>query len=153
MSSKGSSHCEKSGRPMALTESPARAGSPSRALTGVSNAGVAIDAAGVLRHRVVQDPRGLLPGELNHTHYIPRGVAAVISPWNFPLAIPCGMTAAAIVAVLEAALLMVVALGWVKLDEGQLAGVMAFILAFVALGVPLVGVLWARSKVSPVSDE
>ena len=26
----------------------------------------------------------------------PRGVAAVISPWNFPLAIPCGMTSAAL---------------------------------------------------------
>jgi RHH-type proline utilization regulon transcriptional repressor/proline dehydrogenase/delta 1-pyrroline-5-carboxylate dehydrogenase len=40
---------------------------------------------------------GNLPGELNHLHYTPRGVAAVISPWNFPLAIACGMTAAAIV--------------------------------------------------------
>ncbi len=28
----------------------------------------------------------------------PRGVAAVVAPWNFPLAIPCGMTAAALVA-------------------------------------------------------
>ena len=28
--------------------------------------------------------------------YAPRGVAAVIAPWNFPLAIPCGMTAAAL---------------------------------------------------------
>ena len=26
--------------------------------------------------------------------YVPRGVTVVISPWNFPLAIPCGMTAA-----------------------------------------------------------
>ena len=30
--------------------------------------------------------------------YAPRGVAAVISPWNFPLAIPTGMTAAALAA-------------------------------------------------------
>ena len=30
--------------------------------------------------------------------YAPRGVAAVISPWNFPLAIPAGMTAAALAA-------------------------------------------------------
>jgi RHH-type proline utilization regulon transcriptional repressor/proline dehydrogenase/delta 1-pyrroline-5-carboxylate dehydrogenase len=36
------------------------------------------------------------PGERNEMHYAPRGVAAVISPWNFPLAIPCGMTAAAL---------------------------------------------------------
>ena len=40
---------------------------------------------------------GDYPGELNLIHYIPRGVAAVIAPWNFPLAIVCGMTAAAIV--------------------------------------------------------
>jgi RHH-type transcriptional regulator, proline utilization regulon repressor / proline dehydrogenase / delta 1-pyrroline-5-carboxylate dehydrogenase len=36
------------------------------------------------------------PGERNDMHYAPRGVVAVISPWNFPLAIPCGMTAAAL---------------------------------------------------------
>jgi predicted delta-1-pyrroline-5-carboxylate dehydrogenase group 2 len=30
--------------------------------------------------------------------YRPRGVVAVIPPWNFPLAIPCGMTSAALVA-------------------------------------------------------
>lgn len=29
---------------------------------------------------------------------VPRGVFAVIGPWNFPLAIPCGMVAAALVA-------------------------------------------------------
>lgn len=36
------------------------------------------------------------PGERNTLSYHPRGVAAVIGPWNFPLAIPCGMTAAAL---------------------------------------------------------
>jgi RHH-type transcriptional regulator, proline utilization regulon repressor / proline dehydrogenase / delta 1-pyrroline-5-carboxylate dehydrogenase len=35
-----------------------------------------------------------LPGERNTLHYRPRGVVAVIAPWNFPLAIPTGMTAA-----------------------------------------------------------
>ena len=35
-----------------------------------------------------------VPGERNTMHYAPRGVTAVISPWNFPLAIPCGMVAA-----------------------------------------------------------
>jgi RHH-type proline utilization regulon transcriptional repressor/proline dehydrogenase/delta 1-pyrroline-5-carboxylate dehydrogenase len=30
--------------------------------------------------------------------YHPRGVVAVIPPWNFPIAIPCGMAAAALVA-------------------------------------------------------
>ena len=37
------------------------------------------------------------PGERNELRYAARGVVAVISPWNFPLAIPCGMTAAALV--------------------------------------------------------
>lgn len=37
------------------------------------------------------------PGERNRLHYIPLGVGAVISPWNFPFAIMAGMTAAAIV--------------------------------------------------------
>jgi len=37
------------------------------------------------------------PGERNELLYIPLGVAAVISPWNFPFAIMAGMTAAAIV--------------------------------------------------------
>ncbi len=38
-----------------------------------------------------------LPGESSRISYIPRGVGAVISPWNFPLPISIGMTAAAIV--------------------------------------------------------
>lgn len=37
------------------------------------------------------------PGEQNSLRYRARGVCAVIAPWNFPLAIPCGMTAAALV--------------------------------------------------------
>ncbi|QEQ00558.1 L-glutamate gamma-semialdehyde dehydrogenase [Thermosynechococcus sp. CL-1] len=37
------------------------------------------------------------PGETNHYHYQGRGIAVVISPWNFPLAIPTGMTVAALV--------------------------------------------------------
>ena len=40
---------------------------------------------------------GTLPGELNHQVHSPRGLAAVIAPWNFPLAIPTGMVAAALV--------------------------------------------------------
>jgi RHH-type proline utilization regulon transcriptional repressor/proline dehydrogenase/delta 1-pyrroline-5-carboxylate dehydrogenase len=38
-----------------------------------------------------------VPGEENAYFYEPRGVAVVIAPWNFPLAILTGMTAAAIV--------------------------------------------------------
>ncbi len=40
---------------------------------------------------------GKFIGELDETWYQPRGVAVVISPWNFPLAICTGMTAAALV--------------------------------------------------------
>jgi len=42
------------------------------------------------------NPPALLqpPGERNELVYQPRGVVAVISPWNFPIAIPCGMVAA-----------------------------------------------------------
>ena len=40
---------------------------------------------------------GQFVGELNEQWYQPRGVAAVIAPWNFPLAICCGMTVAALV--------------------------------------------------------
>jgi RHH-type proline utilization regulon transcriptional repressor/proline dehydrogenase/delta 1-pyrroline-5-carboxylate dehydrogenase len=42
------------------------------------------------RHRDV-------PGEDNEYFYEPRGVVVVIAPWNFPLAILCGMTTAALV--------------------------------------------------------
>jgi RHH-type proline utilization regulon transcriptional repressor/proline dehydrogenase/delta 1-pyrroline-5-carboxylate dehydrogenase len=41
----------------------------------------------------VQSP----PGEANALRYHARGVGAVISPWNFPLAIPTGMVSAALV--------------------------------------------------------
>ena len=36
-------------------------------------------------------------GEESYQHYWPRGVALVIAPWNFPIAILCGMVSAAIV--------------------------------------------------------
>src|SRR5579864_5104324 len=38
-----------------------------------------------------------LAGEMSEYKYIPLGVVAVISPWNFPLAIPTGMALGAIV--------------------------------------------------------
>lgn len=38
-----------------------------------------------------------VPGEDNRTFYEPRGVAVVIAPWNFPLAILTGMSMAALV--------------------------------------------------------
>lgn len=39
-----------------------------------------------------------VPGEDNQQMMVPRGVGVVIAPWNFPLAILCGMTVAAAVA-------------------------------------------------------
>ena len=38
-----------------------------------------------------------VPGEENGTSFAPRGVAVVIAPWNFPLAILAGMSSAALV--------------------------------------------------------
>jgi RHH-type transcriptional regulator, proline utilization regulon repressor / proline dehydrogenase / delta 1-pyrroline-5-carboxylate dehydrogenase len=46
------------------------------------------------RAELVQSP----PGEANRLTYQGKGVTAVIAPWNFPLAIPCGMTVAALAA-------------------------------------------------------
>ncbi len=40
---------------------------------------------------------GEVMGEENFYFYQPRGICAVIAPWNFPLAIACGMTVAALV--------------------------------------------------------
>ncbi len=47
--------------------------------------------------RLLASRRVDVPGEENVTTHIPRGVAVVIAPWNFPLAILCGMTTAALV--------------------------------------------------------
>jgi RHH-type proline utilization regulon transcriptional repressor/proline dehydrogenase/delta 1-pyrroline-5-carboxylate dehydrogenase len=57
-----------------------------------------------IRYAAFQARRTLAPvdlstlGESNHYIYEPRGIAAIISPWNFPLAISAGMTAAALAA-------------------------------------------------------
>jgi RHH-type transcriptional regulator, proline utilization regulon repressor / proline dehydrogenase / delta 1-pyrroline-5-carboxylate dehydrogenase len=62
----------------------------------------AIDFLEYYAHEALELERGReliqVPGERNRMRYAPRGVAAVIAPWNFPLAIPCGMTAAALAA-------------------------------------------------------
>jgi RHH-type proline utilization regulon transcriptional repressor/proline dehydrogenase/delta 1-pyrroline-5-carboxylate dehydrogenase len=36
-------------------------------------------------------------GEESYQHYWPRGVALVVAPWNFPIAILTGMVSAALV--------------------------------------------------------
>src|SRR6266478_1071518 len=38
-----------------------------------------------------------VPGEDSYHHYWPRGVVFVIAPWNFPIAILCGMASAGVV--------------------------------------------------------
>ncbi|MBS0191165.1 MAG: proline dehydrogenase family protein [Phycisphaerales bacterium] len=48
-------------------------------------------------HLFTRTRLGRFVGELDETTYQPRGVCTVISPWNFPLAILTGMTAAALV--------------------------------------------------------
>jgi RHH-type proline utilization regulon transcriptional repressor/proline dehydrogenase/delta 1-pyrroline-5-carboxylate dehydrogenase len=45
------------------------------------------------RGRLTQD----VAGEMSLESYLPRGIGAVIAPWNFPLAILCGMSVAALV--------------------------------------------------------
>jgi RHH-type transcriptional regulator, proline utilization regulon repressor / proline dehydrogenase / delta 1-pyrroline-5-carboxylate dehydrogenase len=45
------------------------------------------------RGRLTQD----VPGEVSIENYVARGIGAIIAPWNFPLAILCGMTVAALV--------------------------------------------------------
>jgi RHH-type transcriptional regulator, proline utilization regulon repressor / proline dehydrogenase / delta 1-pyrroline-5-carboxylate dehydrogenase len=52
-----------------------------------------IRLAGAADH-LLQSP----PGETNRMTYHGKGVTAVIAPWNFPLAIPTGMTVAALAA-------------------------------------------------------
>jgi 1-pyrroline-5-carboxylate dehydrogenase len=61
----------------------------------------AIDFLDYYAHEALRlaEPRALprLPGEDNEMMYLPLGVGIIIPPWNFPLAITLGMTAAAIV--------------------------------------------------------
>lgn len=47
--------------------------------------------------RLAGGQRRDVPGEANEYFYEPRGVVVTIAPWNFPLAILCGMTTAALV--------------------------------------------------------
>lgn len=49
-------------------------------------------------HLAQPQDMGSYATEINHYFYEPKGVAAVISPWNFPLAISLGMVSAAVVA-------------------------------------------------------
>jgi RHH-type transcriptional regulator, proline utilization regulon repressor / proline dehydrogenase / delta 1-pyrroline-5-carboxylate dehydrogenase len=81
------------------------------------------------------EPRrlGKLPGEANHYLYQSRGVALVIAPWNFPLAISTGMVAAALVTgntVLYKPSSLAVVNGWRLFELFREAGVPAGVLNF-----------------------
>lgn len=67
--------------------------------------GDVVEAIDYLRYYALQAERlaapvpvADVPGEENFLHHEGRGVAAVIAPWNFPLAIITGMSSAALVA-------------------------------------------------------
>ena len=77
---------------------------------------------------------GNTPGETNEYSYQPRGIGVVISPWNFPLAIPTGMVSAAIVsgnvAILKPASQSPVIAAWlvdILLDAGIPDGVINYL--------------------------
>jgi RHH-type proline utilization regulon transcriptional repressor/proline dehydrogenase/delta 1-pyrroline-5-carboxylate dehydrogenase len=90
------------------------------------------------RHRDV-------PGETNAIERVARGVAVVIPPWNFPLAIPTGMTVAALVtgnAVVlkpsERSPLMATLLADILREAGLPPGVLGIVTGFGDLGHALV---------------
>ncbi|HEY0947278.1 MAG TPA: L-glutamate gamma-semialdehyde dehydrogenase [Opitutaceae bacterium] len=51
-----------------------------------------------MRRLAVPQVTQITPGEYNAQVYTPRGAGVVIAPWNFPLAILCGLTVAPVVA-------------------------------------------------------
>ncbi|MDJ0707165.1 MAG: L-glutamate gamma-semialdehyde dehydrogenase [Leptolyngbyaceae cyanobacterium MO_188.B28] len=76
------------------------------------------------------------PGETNRYRYFPRGVAVVISPWNYPLAISTGMTVAALVTgnctllkPAETSSVVAAKLAEILIDAGMPKGVFQLVLA------------------------
>jgi hypothetical protein len=61
------------------------------------------------------------------------------------------LTAGAIAGVIMAGLGMAVALGWLRLDEGQMQAIQAFVLPALGLVLPIAAAWYARSKVTPVA--
>jgi RHH-type transcriptional regulator, proline utilization regulon repressor / proline dehydrogenase / delta 1-pyrroline-5-carboxylate dehydrogenase len=91
--------------------------------------------------READEPLEQVAGERNELLLRPRGPAAVISPWNFPLSIPCGMASAALVMgspVLFKPAEQSPACGWalaqLLLEAGVDADALAFVPADGALG-------------------
>ncbi|HEU5149696.1 MAG TPA: proline dehydrogenase family protein [Iamia sp.] len=100
---------------------------------------------------VVQSP----PGEANRLRYEGKGVTAVIAPWNFPLAIPTGMTAAAL-AVGNPVVLKPAeqspGVAWSIVEAFEHAGLPAGVLGFVpGLGEDVGARLVAHPEVAVVS--
>jgi RHH-type proline utilization regulon transcriptional repressor/proline dehydrogenase/delta 1-pyrroline-5-carboxylate dehydrogenase len=76
---------------------------------------------------------GSVPGEVNRYLYQPRGVGAVVAPWNFPLAISVGMVSAALVtgnAVVYKPSTLSLLNGWIAFDLLREAGVPEPVLHF-----------------------
>ncbi len=76
---------------------------------------------------------GDYPGELNGYVYEPKGVGVIISPWNFPLAIPAGMVSASIVtgnAVIFKPSGLSPVLGWKLVEIFRRAGLPSGVLQF-----------------------
>ncbi|HEX7897243.1 MAG TPA: L-glutamate gamma-semialdehyde dehydrogenase [Planctomycetota bacterium] len=64
-------------------------------------------------------------GERNRLRYVPLGVGIIVSPWNFPCAILCGMAAAAVVAgntVVVKPASVAPAIGWKVFEAFEKAG-------------------------------
>jgi 1-pyrroline-5-carboxylate dehydrogenase len=88
----------------------------------------------ILRYAAKQ-PVTPVPGERNALTYIPLGCGLVIPPWNFPMAILCGMTSAAWISgntvVLKPASTTPM-MGWLYMDIIREAGVPAGVVNFVS---------------------
>ena len=77
---------------------------------------------------------GNVPGEDNSYFYQPRGVGLVVAPWNFPLAISVGMTAASLVAgnaVLYKPSSQSLMIGWLAYEIFKEAGIPDGVLNFI----------------------
>ncbi len=83
-----------------------------------------------------------LPGERNRYIYEPRGIGVVISPWNFPLAIPTGMVSAGLVTgncILFKPSSLSPVIGWWLVELFRLSGIPDGVLNFVPGGGEEVG--------------
>jgi RHH-type proline utilization regulon transcriptional repressor/proline dehydrogenase/delta 1-pyrroline-5-carboxylate dehydrogenase len=104
--------------------------------------------------RELDEPLEQVPGERNELRLRPRGPAAVISPWNFPLSIPCGMVTAALVMgspVLFKPAEQSPACGWSLAELLLEAGVDADALALLPGGAELGSRLVAEPRIATIA--